>query len=456
MNFHIIKKVVKGSIAEELEIEPGDRLISIDGNEIKDVLDYRYYINAEEFTMVIEKPNGEEWELDIENDYEDIGLEFDEGLMSDCRSCTNNCIFCFIDQMPKGMRETLYFKDDDSRLSFLQGNYVTLTNMKEADIDRIIRFNLAPINISVHTTNPELRKKMLHNRFAGESLKYIDKLYENNVPMNGQIVMCPGYNDGEELKKSLKDLLKYAPIMESVSVVPVGLTRFRDDLPRLTIINKEKALETIGIIEEIQKLAMKKYNIHFAQASDEFYLIAGKDMPVESTYDGYIQLENGVGMLRLLKEEVEDALDTADILKEDFDREETVSIATAVLPANSLKELAVKIESKFPNKKINLYVIRNDFFGERITVAGLLTGTDIIKQLKGKPLGNRLLLSVNMFRSGEEVLLDDLTRSDIENTLGTKTVIVGQSGYDLVNAIVSKDYIEDNAYKAYEKGVKNE
>ena len=236
----------------------------------------------------------------------------------------------------------------------------------------------------------------------------------------------------------------------------MGLTRFRDDLPRLTIVNKEKALETIEIIEEIQKLAMKKCNIHFAQASDEFYLIAGKDMPVESTYDGYIQLENGVGMIRLLKEEVVDALDTANILKEDLDRKETVSIATAVLPANSLKELTVKIESKFPNKKINLYVIRNDFFGERITVAGLLTGTDIIKQLKGKPLGNRLLLSVNMFRSGEEVLLDDLTRSDIENTLGTKTVIVGQSGYDLVNAIVSKDYIEDNAYKAYEKGVKNE
>ena len=240
MNFHIIKSIAKGSIAEELEIEPGDKLISIDGNEIKDVLDYRYYINAEAFTMVIEKANGEEWELDIENDYEDIGLEFEEGLMSDYKSCTNNCIFCFIDQMPEGMRETLYFKDDDSRLSFLQGNYVTLTNMKDADIDRIIRFNLAPINISVHTTNPELRKKMLHNRFAGESLRYIDKLYEKNVPMNGQVVMCPGYNDGEELKRTLNDLLKYAPTMESVSVVPVGITKFRDDLPRLTLVDKER------------------------------------------------------------------------------------------------------------------------------------------------------------------------------------------------------------------------
>ena len=456
MNFHIIKSVAKGSIAEELEIEPGDKLISIDGNEIKDVLDYRYYINAEEFTMVIEKQNGEEWELDIESDYEDIGLEFDEGLMSDYKSCTNNCIFCFIDQMPQGMRETLYFKDDDSRLSFLQGNYVTLTNMKDEDIDRIIRFNLAPINISVHTTNPELRKKMLHNRCAGESLTYIDKLYEKDVPMNGQVVMCPGYNDGEELRRTLNDLLKYAPVMESVSVVPVGITKFRDDLPRLTLVDKDKAIETINIIEEIQQKAMDKCGMHFAQASDEFYLIAGRQMPSEDTYDGYIQLENGVGMLRLLSEEVKDAIETLKVSKDDIKKLETISIATAILPAHSMEELLKEIEEKFPAKKINLYVIRNDFFGERITVAGLLTGVDIINQLRGKNIGDRLLLSVNMFRSGEEVLLDDLTRSDIERELGVKTVIVGQSGYDLVNAIVSDNYIEENAYKAYEKGVNNE
>jgi len=358
--------------------------------------------------------------------------------------------------MPKGMRETLYFKDDDSRLSFLQGNYVTLTNMKDADIDRIIRFNLAPINISVHTTNPKLRKEMLHNRFAGESLKYIDKLYEKNLPMIGQVVMCPGYNDGEELRRTLNDLLKYAPTMESVSVVPVGITKFRDDLPRLTLVDKEKAKETINIIEEIQQKAMKKCGIHFAQASDEFYLIAGKQMPSEDTYDGYIQLENGVGMLRLLSEEVKDAVETLKVPKADIKKEEVISVATAILPAHSMEELLKEIEEKFPSKKINLYVIRNDFFGERITVAGLLTGVDIINQLKGKDLGDRLLLSVNMFRSGEEVLLDDLTRSDIERELNTKTVIVGQSGYDLVNAIVSDNYIEENAYKAYEKGVKNE
>ena len=297
---------------------------------------------------------------------------------------------------------------------------------------------------------------MLHNRFAGESLRYIDKLYEKNVPMNGQVVMCPGYNDGEELRRTLNDLLKYAPIMESVSVVPVGITKFRDDLPRLTLVDKEKAKETINIIEEIQQKAMKKCGMHFAQASDEFYLIAGRQMPSEDTYDGYIQLENGVGMLRLLSEEVKDAVETLKVSKADIKKEEVISIATAILPAHSMEELLKEIEEKFPSKKINLYVIRNDFFGERITVAGLLTGVDIINQLKDKDLGDRLLLSVNMFRSGEEVLLDDLTRSDIERELDTKTVIVGQSGYDLVNAIVSDNYIEENAYKAYEKGVKNE
>ena len=453
---HIINKVQKGSIAEELGIEVGDILLAIDDKEIEDVFDYRYYINSESMLMLIQKKDGEVWELDIEHNYEDIGIEFGSGLMCDYRTCTNNCVFCFIDQMPKGMRDTLYFKDDDSRLSFLQGNYVTLTNMKDADIDRIIKFNLAPINISVHTTNPELRKKMLHNRFAGESLRYIDKLYEKNVPMNGQVVMCPGYNDGEELRKTLNDLLKYAPTMESVSVVPVGVTKYRDDLPRLTLVDKAKAIETIGIIEEIQKKAMEKCNKHFAQASDEFYLIAGKEMPKEETYDGYIQLENGVGMLRLLSEEVKDAIENLKIDKEHIKKKETISIATAILPAHSMKTLVKRVEQRFPTKKINFYTIRNDFFGERITVAGLLTGVDIINQLKGKELGDRLLLSVNMFRSGEEVLLDDLTRTDIERSLNVKTVIVGQSGYDLVNAIVSDNYIEENAYKAYEKGVNNE
>lgn len=452
MDGHIITKVEEGSIARELEIEPGDMLLSIDGHEIKDVLDYRFYVNSESMTMLIRKPDGQEWELDIEHDYEDIGIDFEAGLMSDYKSCTNKCIFCFIDQMPKGMRETLYFKDDDSRLSFLQGNYVTLTNMKDEDIDRIIDFKLAPINISIHTTNPELRAKMLHNRFAGRALKYIDKLYQNKIPMNGQIVMCKGYNDGEELERTLSDLIKYAPVMESVSVVPIGMTKFRDGLCRLDLIDKKTAYETIKIVEKYQDIAMKKHGIHFVQASDEFYLLAELELPEEESYDGYIQLENGVGMLRLLKEEVKDAIELLDssALAKDSISDESISIATGKLPASTIEELVQKINKAFPQKNIKVYTIRNDFFGENITVTGLLTGTDIIKQLKDKELGERLLLSVNMFRSGEEVLLDDLTKDDIERELNIKAVIVGTSGYDLVNAIVDKNYTEETVYKGYE------
>lgn len=453
---HIIKSVAEGSIAEEMEIEAGDRLIAIDNNEIKDILDYRYYINSEKIVVLIEKADGEVWELDIENDYEDIGLDFEEGLMSDYRSCTNDCVFCFIDQMPKGMRETLYFKDDDSRLSFLQGNYVTLTNMKDADIDRIIRFKLAPINISIHTTNPTLRVRMLHNRFAGDALRYIDKLYENGIPMNGQIVMCKGYNDGAELEATLRDLLKYAPIMESVSVVPVGLSKHRKGLAPLELIDKETAIQTIEIIEKYQKKALEKCGMHFVHASDEFYLKAERELPEESSYDGYIQLENGVGMLRLLKEEVlyaiEERLENTESVQEELQKEETISIATGKLAGGLICELAKKVEEAFPTKKVNVNIINNDFFGDNITVTGLLTGTDLIKQLKGKDLGDRLLLSVNMFRSGEEVFLDDFTKDDLEKELGVRIVIVGSSGDDFVNSILLEEYHSDLHLNPYELG----
>ena len=449
MNFHIIKSIAKGSIAEELEIEPGDKLISIDGNEIKDVLDYRYYINAEAFTMVIEKANGEEWELDIESDYEDIGLEFEEGLMSDYKSCTNNCIFCFIDQMPKGMRETLYFKDDDSRLSFLQGNYITLTNMSERDIDRIIEFKLAPINISVHTTNPELRVRMLHNKFAGTSLKYIDKLYEHEIPMNGQIVMCKGYNDGAELERSIKDLLKYAPVMESVSVVPVGITKYRTGLAKLQLIDKKTAEETIDMIEKYQKKAKELHGINFIHASDELYLLAGRELPEEERYDGYIQLGNGVGMLRLLRCEVASILEDIEAGGLQIEKE-TVSIATGKLAAPTISKLAKDIEKHFPEKKINVYTIENDFFGEHITVAGLITGKDLIKQLKDKDLGSRLLLSINMFKSSEDIFLDNFTKNDIEDRLNISITKVGTSGDDLIKAILNKDYVGYESFLAYE------
>ncbi len=396
--------------------------------------------------MIIEKENGEEWELDIQHGFEDPGIDFGTGLMSDYKSCNNKCIFCFIDQMPKGMRDTLYFKDDDSRLSFLQGNYVTLTNMKDEDIDRIINLKLFPINISVQTTNPELRNKMLNNRFAGDSLRFIDRLYAAEVPMNGQIVLCKGFNDGIELERSLSDLIKYAPLMESVSVVPVGLSDYREGLTKIEAFDKFDAKATIATIEKYQNKAMELYGIHFVHASDEFYLLANQDVPEASRYDGYIQLENGVGMLRLLNEEVHDALDDIKPSTE----VETISIATGILPAKKIKELLKEIKQKIPNKTINLYPILNDFFGHSITVAGLVTGIDIKNQLKDKDLGERLLLPVNMFRSGEEVLLDDITREEIEKELKIKTVIVHSSGFDLINAINDSKYSAETVYSGYE------
>ncbi|MDO4328263.1 MAG: DUF512 domain-containing protein [Lachnospiraceae bacterium] len=430
---HRITAVEPGSIADELELEPGDVVLTINGQEIEDIFDYEYYMDSPSMLMVVRKANGEEWELDIENEYEDLGITFENSLMSDYRSCSNQCIFCFIDQMPPGMRETLYFKDDDSRLSFLQGNYITLTNMKEKDIDRIIKFHLSPINISVHTTNPELRCKMLHNRFAGRALQMIDRLYQAGTPMNGQIVLCPGVNDGEELERSIRDLTKYIPCMESASVVPVGLTRFREGLYPLEPFNKESAGQAIDQIERWQKKIYGEHGTHFIHASDEFYLLAERPMPEESRYDGYLQLENGVGMIRLLEEEVKDALDG----REDDGVEEEISIATGLSPYKNIKQYVGWITDRFPGRKVHLYPIINEFFGERITVAGLLTGQDIIKQLKDKPLGSRLLLPVCLLRSGEDVLLDDLTVGDLEKALQVPVNIVKSSGYDLVNAILA-------------------
>lgn len=443
---HVIKAVDTGSIAEELELEPGDEVLSIDGHELEDIFDYEYYVNSESILMTVRKKNGEEWELEIENQYEDLGLTFENGLMSEYRTCRNNCIFCFIDQMPPGMRDTLYFKDDDSRLSFLQGNYVTLTNMSEHDIARIIEFKLAPINISVHTTNPELRCRMLHNRFAGEALSKIDRLYEAGVSMNGQIVLCKGVNDKEELERTISDLSKYLPYMESVSIVPVGVSRFRDGLFPLSPIEKEDAVSVLEIVERWQKKLFKEHGSHFIHASDEFYILAERPMPEESRYDGYIQLENGVGMLRLLETEVRDAL------KEEggADAAEELSIATGTLAAPFIEQHARLVCEKFPERTIHVYPIVNHFFGEQITVAGLITGQDLIAQLKGKPLGKRLLLPECMFRSGEEVFLDDLTRQDVQNALQVQVDIVKSSGQDFVNAVLGYVNNKKPSYDGYE------
>lgn len=425
---HRISQVKEGSIAWELEIEPGDELLSINGETVEDVFDYHYLVNDEELELLICKQNGEEWELEIEKDLEeDLGLEFENSLMDEYRSCRNHCVFCFIDQMPPGMRETLYFKDDDSRLSFLQGNYVTLTNMSDHDIDRIIRYHLAPINISFQTTNPKLRCEMLHNRFAGDIFPKVQRLYEAGIEMNGQIVLCKGLNDKAELERSISDLTKYLPHLKSVSVVPVGLSKYREGLYPLEPFTKEEAEQVIDTIEAWQKKLFPQYGLHFIHASDEWYLLAGRKLPEEARYDGYLQLENGVGMLRLLKEEV-----TAELEKHSSDqRTRRISFATGRLAYPYIKKYAEQIQKKYPNLEILGYEIRNDFFGELITFSGLLTGQDLMAQLSGKDLGECLLLPCNLLRSGEDIFLDDVQVKTLEERFRVPVRIVEEDGADL-------------------------
>ena len=439
---HIINRVLPGSIAEELEIEAGDILLSIDNTEIEDIFDYQFLVQDTYIEVLIQKPDGEQWLLEVDKDFdEDLGIEFENGLMDEYRHCHNKCIFCFIDQMPKGMRETLYFKDDDSRLSFLQGNYITLTNMSDHDIDRITRYHLSPINISFQTMNPELRCKMLNNRFAGEALKKVDTLYEAGITMNGQIVLCKGVNDGEELEFSIKELTKYLPNLESVSVVPVGLSKYREGLYPLEPFTKEDACKVIDMIEGWQKKIYAEHGIHFVHASDEWYILAEREMPEEERYDGYLQLENGVGMTRLLVEEFKDGMNN--LAEERSLPDESVvaeiSMATGLLAYPYIQRLANTMEESFPNLKIHVYPIKNEFFGEHITVSGLLTGQDLEKQLKGKVLGSRLLLPQNVLRSGEEVFLDDFTKTDLEKSLQVPINIVKSSGCDFINAVLGNE-----------------
>lgn len=438
-NRHLIKSVTPGSIAEEMEIEAGDYLLEVNGTTIVDIFDYQLLCMDEFIDVVIEKSNGEQWELEIEKDEnEELGLEFENGLMDEYRSCCNKCMFCFIDQMPPGMRETLYFKDDDSRLSFLQGNYITLTNMNENDVDRIIRYNLSPINISVHTTNPKLRCKMLNNRFAGDKLKYIDRLNAADVEMNGQVVLCKNVNDKEELERTISDLEKYIPNMRSVSIVPSGLTKFRDGLYPLELFEKEDACAVIDTIEKWQKHFYEKYGIHFIHASDEWYILAEREMPEEERYDGYLQLENGVGMIRSFIEEVKDYLDSI----EGDDRVINVSTISGVLAYDTIKSSCDKINKKFPNVNVHVYKIINDYFGHSITVTGLLTGQDICAQLSGKELGDNLLLPTNTLKADENIFLDDMTLEELENNLQINAIIVKSSGMDFVKTIINEN--EDN------------
>ena len=438
---HLITRVEPGSIAEEMEIGAGDRLLEINGQPIEDVFDYQYLTQDDYVEVLVAKPSGEEWLLEIDKDYEeDLGIIFENGLMDDYRSCSNKCIFCFIDQMPPGMRPTLYFKDDDSRLSFLQGNYVTLTNMSDVDVERIIKYHMSPINISFQTTNPELRCRMLHNRFAGEALKKVDRFYEAGIEMNGQIVLCKGFNDGEELERSIRDLTCYLPHLKSVSVVPVGLSKYRDGLEPLEPFEREDAKAVIGQIRRWQEKLYPEYGLHFVHASDEWYVLAGEELPPEETYDGYLQLENGVGMLRLMMEEFEDAMErfSQPGALEGRILSGIYSSVTGQISYPYIRRMADRIMERFPDIRILVYPIRNDFFGERITVTGLLTGQDILRQLRGKELGEILCLPENLLRSGEHVLLDDITVEDIAGTLQVRTDIVKSSGYDFVDAFVRK------------------
>ena len=446
---HRIKNVCEGSIAWEMGVLPGMYLISVNGTEVEDVFDYRYLMNDELVNVLIREENGEETLLEIEKEaWEDFGIEFESSLMDDYRNCCNRCIFCFIDQMPKGMRETLYFKDDDSRLSFLQGNYVTLTNMKDSDIERIIRYHMEPINISVHTTNPDLRCKMLGNRFAGDVFPKIRALADAGILMNGQVVLCRGINDGDELDRTIRDLAAYRPSMRSVSVVPVGLTKYRDGLAKLTPFDSESAGKVIDQIEGWQKKlaadGVDPVSPHFVHASDEWYILAGRELPEEDRYDGYLQLENGVGMVRLLENEIQAVLADTSFLKEADEavgfRERKVILACGKLIENHLREITGWISRRWPNVEIRVRAIRNDFFGERITVSGLITGGDLIGQLREEAgTADELLIPVSMLRSGEKVFLDDLTTDDVERELAIPVRVTWTGGEEFLRACLGME-----------------
>lgn len=447
---HVIKQVRRGSIAEEMGLEAGDILVAMDGAPVEDIFDYQYHMESEYLEATIrKKDSGEEWVLEIEKDEdEDLGIVFENGLMDDYRSCSNNCVFCFIDQMPSGMRDTLYFKDDDSRLSFLQGNYVTLTNMSDHDIDRIIAYHLAPINISFHTTNPALRRLMLHNRFAGDVFPKVRKLADAGVELNGQIVLCRGLNDGAELDRTIRDLESYMPALASVSVVPVGLTKYREGLYDLQPFDQKSAGELLTQIRTWQDHFLKQYGKRFVHASDEWYLLAGEEIPGDEQYEGYPQLENGVGMLRLLEREFHGALAE----KEGDGRAHTCTIATGYLAADWIRGLIEDARKKYPNCRVSIRPIRNDFFGERITVSGLITGQDLIAQLSGSDLGERVLIPCNMLRSGESVFLDDITTEEAGRALGVPVLAVGTAGASLLDAVMGGDgRTDDDRRMIYEQ-----
>jgi putative radical SAM enzyme (TIGR03279 family) len=452
--------VQKNSIAEEAGIEEGDFLLSINKQNIKDIFDYRYFQASEELLLEIEKPNGEIWEVEVEKDEsEDLGIEFEDSLIDGAKSCTNKCIFCFIDQLPKGMRETVYFKDDDSRLSFLTGNYVTLTNIKKEELQRIINYRMSPINVSVHTTNPDLRKFMLGNRFAGDVLEKIKMLTDSGIEVNCQIVLCRDINDKLELDRTIGDLTQLYPAVNSVSIVPVGISKYRDNLYKLIPFDKESSINVIHQVHKWQNELLQEKGSRVIYLADEFYINAEMDIPNHEEYEGFPQIENGVGMLALFISEVTETLKSKETLKlaqkwennkpsckdtlQDSDKRETkmqskrhISIATGRLVYKNILKLVSDISKVFEGIDVNVYDIENNFFGQHVNVCGLLTGRDIVEQLKDKPLGQELLISRSMLRAGEHVLLDDYTVEQIEAELHVKIRIVENDGADFLSAIV--------------------
>lgn len=425
--------VTTGSHADKAGIKKGETLLSINSNEIVDVLDYRFYQVNRKLTLEVadEDKNVRTIEM-TKGEYEEIGLEFETYLMDKQHSCRNKCIFCFIDQLPKGMRESLYFKDDDSRLSFLFGNYITLTNITEHEIDRIIKMHISPINVSVHTTNPELRCKMMNNRFAGDTLKYLKRFADAGITLNCQIVSCPGINDGDELVRTLTDLENLGVNM--TAIVPVGLTRYRENLYPLVPYNKETAGQTIDIIEKMGDECVKKHGRRIFFPGDEFYLLAEREIPSPEFYEDFSALEDGIGMIAYLTDDVGWKLEELDA-NESLCHKVTIACGEGVFPY--MKRIMSMINEKFPNITINTRAIKNNFFGGGVNVSGLVTGGDLIDQLRGDDLGDRLIIPSSMLRFENDLFLDDVSTDDVERELGVTLVPVNNNGNDLVEAVIA-------------------
>ncbi len=429
----LIKSVEKGSPAYKAGIRDGDTLISIDGNEIVDVLDYRFYQENKRLKVEFIDSVGKTKTAKIKKDeYEELGLDFETYLMDSKHSCRNKCVFCFIDQLPKGLRESLYFKDDDSRLSFLFGNYITLTNITEHEVERIIKMHISPINISVHTTNPELRVKMMANKNAGRVLEIIDRFNNAGIKLNCQLVLCPGYNDGEELERTLSDLSKLENA-ECIAAVPVGLTAYREGLAEIEPFNKQTAGDVLRIIDKYGDICLEKYGQRRIYGADEFYLLAEREIPEADYYGDFLQLENGVGLWSLLRSEAFEALDSLEEIPSSVRK---VSLASGEAAYPLIKMIAEKCKEKNPLLAPQVFAIKNNFFGGKINVSGLVTATDIEEQLKGKVLGEELLIPSVMLRAEGDMFLDSVTVEELSNRLGVKITPVNNDGFELVNGIL--------------------